>query len=56
MITWLTPTIRPCRAAGTSTRQVSCRRVQPLMRANSRISSETPRRATMVTRAIGGMA
>ena len=35
MITWLTPTISGARAAGTITRQVSCRGVQPAMRPNS---------------------
>ena len=38
MITWLTPTISPRRADGTSTRQVIWRRVQPIIRPRSRIS------------------
>ncbi len=56
MITWLTPTISPGIAAGTMTRQVIWRGVQPVMRPRSRISGATPRSATTAMRVIGGMA
>ena len=56
MITWLTPTMSPGIAEGTSTRQVIWRSVQPTILPNSRISAGTPRRARVVMRTIGGMA
>ena len=56
MITWLTPIISIGRALGTSTRQVSWVAVQPAMRPYSTVSSGTPRRASTVTRTMGGMA
>ena len=56
MITWLTPTISPARAEGTSTRHIIWRCVQPTMRPRSWTSLGTPRSASIVIRVIGGSA
>jgi hypothetical protein len=56
MMTWLTPSMRPGRAAGSSTRQSICRPLQPAMRPNSTISGGTLCSASKVTRTIGGKA
>ena len=56
MTTWLIPTSRDWRAAGSSTFQTICRRVQPPMIPASITSFEIPWMPRIVTRAIGGMA
>jgi hypothetical protein len=56
MMTWLTPTISASCALGSSTRQVCCRRVQPIIRPRSCTSDGTRFSASSVIRVIGGIA
>ena len=56
MITWFSPASSPCRAAGNSTSHIRWRGVQPTIVARSVTDGGRRRSASVVLRAIGGMA